>query len=258
MGLLFPQDEIRPGTRPTGFARYRQILERDWKNLILVGFITLLYYIPFGLGMVYAILSKSVLIMLFAALVGGAILGPGLACMYDLILRRLRDDRGDWWIRYKTAMRQNYRASVLPGVIQCLFLGCVIFSGALIWWAEAPISWGTVALLLFGSLIVEMVFTVWWPQVVLFEQRQVLRLKNCLFFILQNFKRCFAAALLQLIWWLLAFLLFPWSAFLVPFLGVWYVLMLAMFIIYKPLNAAFRIEEQIEQQFPGQIDTEGE
>ena len=41
MGLFFPQDEIRPGVRPTGFARYRQVLERDWKNLILVGFITL-------------------------------------------------------------------------------------------------------------------------------------------------------------------------------------------------------------------------
>lgn len=257
MGFLFPQDEIRPGVRPTGFARYRQILERDWKNLILVGFVTLLYYIPFAGGMVYALLSKSLLVMLASALVGGAILGPGLACMYDLILRRLRDDRGDWWTRYQTSMRQNFRASILPGVVQCLFLGCVIFSGALIWWAKAPISWGTVALVLFSALLVEMIFTVWWPQVVLFNQRPVIYLKNCVLFILQNFKRSLAAAVLQVVWWLLTFLLLPWSAFLVPLLSVWYVLLLAMFIIYKPLNSAFRIEEEIEKHFPGQIDIEG-
>lgn len=254
MGLFFPQTEIRPGVRYTGFARYRQIMERDWKDFILVGFMTLLYHIPFGLGMGYAILSRSLIVMVVSSLAGGLLLGPGLACMYDLILRRFRDDRSDRWICYKKAFRQNLLASLLPGVVQCLFVGCVVFSGGLLWWAETPISRGTVALIILSSLIMEMILTVWWPQVVLFTQRTTVQLKNCILFIITYRWRILGAAALQVAWWLAAFLLLPWSAFLVPILGVWYILMLAMFIIYRPLNEAFHIEEQIEEHFPGQMD----
>lgn len=254
MGLFFPQTEIRSNVRYTGFARYRQIMERDWKDFIMVGFLTLLYYLPFVLGMGYAILSQSLIVMAISSLAGGLFLGPGLACMYDIILRRFRDDRSDWWICYKKAFRQNLRASLLPGVVQNLFVGCLVFSGGLLWWAETPISWGTVALIIFSSLIMEMVLTVWWPQIVLFNQRTTIQLKNCILFIITYFGRILGAAAIQVAWWLVAFLLLPWSAFLVPVLGVWYILMLAMFVIYRPLNEAFHIEEQIEEHFPGQMD----
>lgn len=254
MGLLFPQTEIRPGERYTGFARYRQIMERDWKDFILVGFMTLLYHIPFGLGMGYAILSRSLLAALVSSLVGGFFAGPGLACMYDLILRRLRDDRSDWWICYKKSMRQNLRVSFLPGIVQCLFLGCVVFSGGLLLWREGSVSWGTVALILFSSLVMEMILTVWWPQIVLFDQRPLIQIKNCILFIITHFKSVLGAAAIQEIWWIAIFLFLPWTAFIVPILGVWYILFLAMFIIYKSLNEALRIEEQIEEHFPGQMD----
>ena len=49
------------------------------------------------------------------------------------------------------------------------------------------------------------------------------------------------------------FLLLPWTAFLVPFLSVWYILYPALFILYRPMDEAFHIEEQINQHFPGQI-----
>ena len=42
------------------------------------------------------------------------------------------------------------------------------------------------------------------------------------------------------------FLLLPWSGLVVPFLGVWYILFLALFILYRPLDQAFRIEEQFD------------
>ena len=52
---------------------------------------------------------------------------------------------------------------------------------------------------------------------------------------------------------LVMFLLLPWSGFAVPVLGVWYILFLAIFLLYDKLNEAFRIEEQIGAQFPEQI-----
>lgn len=257
MGLFFPDDEQHfTGYRAVGFARYREVLERSFKEFFLVGFITLVFLIPFGLGMVYAVLTKSSLVMLAASVAGGAISGPGVACMYDIILRRLRDDKSDWWVCYKKSMRQNLRAAILPGVVQCVFLGFLIFTGALLWWAGTPVPLGTAVFLLLSSLVFLMVLSVWWPQVVLFDQNALLQLKNALFFILFHLGRVLGAAALQLAWWIIMFLFLPWTAFLVPFLSMWYILFLAVFFLYRPMDEAFRIEDQINERFPGQIQTE--
>ncbi len=254
MGLFFPDEERHfPGVRATGFPRYKELLEHNIKEFFFVGFITLVFLIPYGLGMVWAILSKSSLVMLGVGVVGGAIAGPGIACMYDIILRRLRDNKDDWWTCYKRSMKQNWKASIIPGIIQFVFLGFWIFSCALILWAKAPISLGTVLLLLFAAIIFMMLTSIWWPQVVLFDQKMGVQLKNAVGFILFHLIRCLGVAVLQVAWWIITFLLLPWSAFLVPFLSVWYILFLAMFFLYRPMDKAFRIEEQINEDFPGQI-----
>ena len=57
MGLFFPDDkELNLPVRKTGFPRYREILEENYKIFFLVGFITLIFFIPFAAGMVYAVL----------------------------------------------------------------------------------------------------------------------------------------------------------------------------------------------------------
>lgn len=254
MGLFFADDEKRfTGMRAVGFPRYKELLEQNFKAFFLVGFISFMFLIPYGLGIVYAILSQSILVMLLAGIVGGAVAGPGIACMYDLILRRLRDDKSDWWYCFKKSMRQNWKASLLPGIVQGVFLGFLIFSGALMWWAQRPFSLGSVAALALSSVLFLAILSVWWPQVVLFEQRTPVRLKNAIGFILFHPLKSLGVALLQVAWWLVTFLLLPWSAFLVPFLNVWYILYLATFFLYRSLDAAFQIEAQIEEKFPGQI-----
>ena len=213
MGIFFPDEpDYFPDQRPVGFKRYAQVLERDWKRFFLVDLLTLGSLIPFGLGMGYAVLSSSVLVLIPVCILGGLIAGPGLAGMYDMLLRGLRDNVDDWWFSYKKAMRQNWKASLVPGVVMCLFLGFLIFACAMLWWSTAPITFGTVAVLTASTLILTMVFSVWWP----------------------------------------------WSAFLVPFLGVWYILYLSNFLLYEQLDQAFRIEEQIGEAFPEQVPDYGD
>lgn len=259
MGLFFPSDPDHfPNERPVGFKRYAQVLERDWKRFFLVDLLALASLIPFGFGMGYAVLSSSVLVLIPVCVLGGLIAGPGIAGMYDMILRGLRDNVDDWWHSYKKAMKQNWKASLLPGVIMCLFLGFGIFACAMLWWSTAPITFGTVAILAASALILTMIFSVWWPQIVLFSQRPGIQLKNCILFCIQYFWRTLGVAALQLGWWLVMVLLLPWSAFAVPVLGVWYILYLSNFLLYSQLDAAFRIEEQIAEVFPEQIPVYGE
>ena len=254
MGLFFPEEkEYDLPIRKGGFARYRELLEENWKAFLLVGFFTLVFFIPFAAGVVYAVLSTGALAALAAGVLGGMIAGPGLACMYDLILRRLRNDKADWWFCWKKAFAQNWRSALLPGAVQCAILGMTVFVGALTLQGKLPFSWGTAALLLFGALLATMLLTAWWVQVVLFEQRTPLRLKNALFFSLLHLGRSLGAALLRVVWWLLLFFLLPWTAFAVPFLGIWYVLFLSLLILYRDLDRAFRIEEQIMEKFPDSI-----
>lgn len=258
MGLFFPDDkEYNLPIRKVGFARYREVLEANWKGFFMVGFLTLLSFIPFAGGMVYAVLSKSALMALLAGLIGGLFAGPGLACMYDNILRRLRNDRSDWWTCWKKALRQNLGASLLPGILQCVFLGMVIFSGALMLWGAVPPSLGTLALLALGSIMMTMLLTIWWVQTVLFTQKPLIRLKNSLFFILFHLGRMLGAALIRVLWWLILFLFLPWTAFVVPILGIWYVLFLSVFMIYRDLDRDFKIEAQIREAFPGTLPEEG-
>jgi len=256
MGLFFPNDEERfiPGLRKAGFPRYKEVLEGSWKEFFFVGFLTLLYFLPFAGGMVYAVLSKSALVALASGLVGGAIAGPGFACLVDLILRRLRNDRDDWWACYKRSMRQNLRVAILPGVVQCVFLGMIVFAAALMIWGAGTVTMGTLLLLLVASLLLAMLMMGWWPQVVLFEQKALIQIKNALFFAIFHFKKVLLAALVQVLWWLVLALFMPWTAFVVPILGVWWVLYLGLFLIYPDLDRDFRVEEQIEEKFPGVLE----
>ena len=258
MALFFGDDEERftPGVRKVGFPRYREVLEKNWKDFMLVGFLTLLGLIPFGAGMVYAILSSSLLVAALAGVIGGLFSGPGIACMYDLILRRLRNDEGHWSVCCKRSMKQNWKASLLPGVAQCVFLSILIYSGALHYWGVRPMTLGTLFVFAIACIIFLMVMTLWWCQTVLFEQTTGLKLKNALFFILFHFSRALLCGLAQFAWWMAAFLFLPWTGLLVPFLSVWYILYLAVFLLYRYMDQDFGIEDQIRQSFPGGLPKE--
>ena len=253
MGLFFPSDDDRlPPGRRKGFARYAQLLGRDFKQLFLMDLLTLASFIPYGLGVGYAVLSQSVLVLIPVCVIGGMIFGQGLAAMYDLILRRMRDVESDWWICFKRSLRQNWRAALLPGVLEGLFLGFLIFVGVLIW-EMGVITPGTLVILAGGILLFTMVFSVWWPQVVLFDQSPAVQLKNSVLFCIRYFPRSLGTAVLQTAFWSVMVLFLPWTGFLVPFLGVWYILFVAVFLLYDRLNDALHIEEQIFAQFPEQI-----
>ena len=71
MGLFFPSDPVIHGQRATGLPRYQELLERDWKSFLFADFVTLGLCIPYGLGVGYALLSSSLLVLLPVCVVGG-------------------------------------------------------------------------------------------------------------------------------------------------------------------------------------------
>ena len=241
------------GKRLTGFPRYTEVLERSIKKFLFTNLLTLLGFLPFGIGVAFSILSSSILILIPACIVGGIFAGPALSCMYDAVMRSLRDGSGKCLENYKHAWKQNWRQSLLPGVLFCLMLGIYIFMAMLFWWSVRFPGWGTIALYAFSLLIFTMFFSICWPQIVLFKVSFRQCAQNCLLFILRFFPKVLGIALLQILYWIVMILFLPWSAFLMLVTGFWFILYTANFLIYNTFNNIFRIEEQIAIAFPEQI-----
>lgn len=243
MGLFVPDDpHIDESKRQTGFYRYRQLLSVRFAGWWQVGLLTLLGFMPLTAGVAFAVMSSSVLVLLPCSFLGGVIAGPFLAGLYDAILLGLRDDPLPWRERYARSWRQNWKGSLLPGGVLGLLLGIYAFMAMLFWWAEVPPSWGTLALYLFSLLVVLLVNTIYWPQLVLFRQKTSIRLRNCLLFTIKYFWRVLGAALLQMGYLAILVLFAPWTLVLLVITGIWYILFLALLLIYDQLDEAFEIE----------------
>lgn len=240
------------GQRLTGMARFTELLDRDFKRYFLGNLLTLAGFLPFGIGVLLSILSSSILILLPACIIGGAIAGPALSCMYDIVFRSLRDAPGKFFENYRHAWKQNWRQSVIPGIIFCLLIGFYLFMAMMFWWATTSPGYGTIAIYIVGLIILTMIFSLYWPQIVLFEQTGIQRFRNCILFIIRFFPKTFGCALLQIVYWVILALFLPWSVVLLPLIGFWFILLLANFLLYNTMNETFHIEEEIAKSYPEQ------
>ncbi len=245
MGLFIHEDpDDYSDIRPTGFKRYKQLLSFHAGHWMCLNLATSAGALPLAAGIAYAVLSSSLLVLLPCSILGGMLFGPFLAGMYDAIFRGFRDDPQNWRKSYRQSWRQNWRDSLLPGAVLGLLTGLCVFMAHILWWSRQPVAKGTLVLYLLSILTLLAVSALYWPQVVLFRQTTVNRLRNVLLFSVKYLWRVLGAAVLQLAY-LAVFVLFaPWTLLLVPLLGFWYILFLSQFMLYDQLNEAFGIEKE--------------
>ena len=244
MGLLFAEDPHFDETeRQTGFYRYRQLLSAQFGRWWKANLLTLAGFAPLTAGISLAVASSSVLVLLPCSILGGMVAGPFLAGMYDAILRGLRDDPLPWWDGYKRSWKQNWRSSLIPGALLGLIAGVYTFMAMLFWWADTSPAAGTGMMYLLALLVVLMVHTLYWPQLVLFRQRAGVRVRNCLIFCIRYFWRVTGVGALFVGYWAVILLFAPWTLVLLLITGIWYILFLAEFLLYEQMDASFRIEE---------------
>lgn len=244
MGLFVREDPgYNENIRQAGFNRYKQLLALRFGQWWKAGMIALAGFIPLAAGITCAILTSSVLVLIPSSILGGMIAGPFLAGLYDAILRGLRDDPLPWKEAWSRSWRQNWRESLIPGAVMGLMIGLYAFMAMLFWWAEVPPSLGTVALYLFSLLLVLAANALLWPQLVLFQQSLSTRLRNAVLFLIKRFWRVMGAALVQLVYLAVLVLFAPWTVFLLPITGMWYIVFLSQLLIYEQLSEDLHIEE---------------
>lgn len=227
--------------RKRGLARLLEILGRDLGSLYAAGLLILLAGLPTALLVGTALYLGSLPLCLLAAAATGWLTGPPLAGFYDTALRALRDEPGYWWHTYHRAWRRNFKETLIPGSVFCtaqaalLYLIFVLPRRAALPASLALVIWADAALVLaLGSYF--------WLQAAMLDCSNVQRVQNCIRMAVGFLPQTLAAACVQLAYWLCIAWIVPRCAFVFLLTGVWLPHLLALMILYPPIERALHWE----------------
>jgi len=240
----FDREELDPEPpRKTGLPRLWELATRDLWDNFRAGFLALAGCVPFISGLFLAASIHSMPLALLMGLVGGAVAGPELCALADILLRGLRDDIGRaFWPTYRGAWRRSAGAALLPGALGGALLGTEIF---MLFHAEA-LQMGSAAgaALVLGVLLLLGMSLYLWPQLALMEMSLGRLIKNSALLFIGQLPRTGAALALLAAYILVSLRFFSFAASLLPLTNFWLPTLPALFLIYPGLDGAFQIEEK--------------
>lgn len=243
MGLLIRDDDYDPSVRMTGFNRYKQLLSFFAGHWLKLNIITLVGLLPLAFFIILSIMAKSILLMLPLSFLGGMIAGPFISGLVDSIHRGLRDDTNNRWDNYKKGMRQNIKCSIIPGGVLGLVIGIYSFYFMMIYWGAIVLTKGTIAVIALSLFFAIDIFTLYWPQLVIFEMGLGTKMRNIILFTSKYLWKMLLTVLIQIAYWTFYILFAPITVIFLPFIGLWYIIFLSQFLIYDKLNLELHIEE---------------
>ncbi len=255
MGLFPSADDFKAGhgiqkdaPRKTGVGRFFELLGRDMNGMFLANLLACLGFLPVICLVYIGFLMNNLPVMLVSAAVGGILAGPTLAGVYDTVLRALRDEPGYWWTTYRRAFRQNFKASILPGILYCVVVTVQIFMVYFCFQMLAQgvnVGTGVWVATVLNLVIFHMMFSYMWPQVVLLEQPLRQTLANSVRCMLAFLPHALAAAIVQVVFWGIVILCMPLGLLLMVVFGFWFSCEVCCQIVSGDLERVFHIEEKI-------------
>ena len=239
--------------RKVGIARFFELLGRDLWPLYKSGILCVLGFLPGTALAVFGMMAGSALLTVVGGVVGGLVGGPFLSGMIDTVLRALRDEPGYWWNTYKSAWKQNWRQSLVPGALLGLFVG----SWAWMLRVQAE-SGNTDTKMWVASLVGIFVCTGFFSwllaQVPLVDLPLPQLAKNAGLMFFAFFPRTAAAALVLAAYWGLTLLYLPATILVIVVFGFWLPVTVAMMILYEGLNKVFKLEETLAARRDAEIE----
>ena len=245
--------------RKTGVGRFFELVGRDMSGMFLANLLTCLGFLPVICLVYIGFLMNSLPVMVLSAAVGGILAGPVLAGMYDTVLRALRDEAGYWWTTYRKAFKQNFKASILPGVLYCVVVTVQIFLvyfcfnllyhgtnvGVGMWWPRCSTSSSSTCC----SPTCGPRWSCWTS---LFGQT----LKNSVNCMIAFLPHALAASLVTVLFWGLVILCMPLGLLLMLVFGFWFQVEITSQIVYGDLDRVFHIEENIRRLHDAEYEAE--
>ena len=239
--------------RKTGISRWFEIVSRDLWDFTKANFVTILCFAPMLIVMVMAavwlLLDPNLLILILGLFVGsvfGVFAGPALCAMEALMLKSLRDEPKFFWHTYKKAFKENFKQGAVIGIIFSFILLAQVF-GFVVYFRHSTSVW-MLALMFLDALLLTMMLLFFIPQLVLMDLPLKAIFTNSLRLSLGFLPRSLPAALIQLGLFGAQLLYLPFSFPIFILVGLWIPIFTGLFLIYKPFNEVFHIEEQFAKR----------
>lgn len=260
---LFNQHFDRPGPgvskdapRKTGPARFFEVLGRDMGSFFKANLLCALGYLPWALLVSIGVFGQNLLFTLAGGVVGGAVAGPFLAGLHDTMLRALRDEPGFWWHVYKRAFKNNWRASLVPGVITGTLTAGQMFMMWCILTGLLPMDLLGTSMLFLNTMLTGMCLPFAFGQLVLMNMPLGHLLKNSLFLAVGHGPWALLMALVQTAYWTVMLLLFPLSLLWMVLVGFIPVTLFCQQIAYRIMDKVFDLDAQFRRRREAQLSGE--
>lgn len=257
---LFKKDWNKPGPgvpknapKKKGIARFFEILGRDIGGLVKLNLLMQLCYLPSQACLLLSVLS--VLYMqgqgfLLFGLLGVAFsipVGPARTAESYLIAKMLRDDPGFLWHDFKRVFKENFRSTVVPGVLFSFVFGAQILA-ILYYLMAGDTAFGLLVALLLSVLLFAIVIPYFYLQAAYVDLGAWPLLKNSLLLALGNAPRSLAGGLLALAltaaqWWV-----FPYAFLITLIIGYTLPAFINLMWIWPVVDKAFKIDETLQQR----------
>lgn len=208
---FFKKDYNKPGPgvpknapKKKGFARFFEVVGRDTGDLFKLNFRVALCCLPaqaFLLGAIVSlILQQTVLVFAFsvAALLASTLVVPAFTAQAYILSKRLRDDSGFAWEDFKKTFKENFRSSIILGLIYGLITASQVFMVFFTVGSGQTPSLVILIIFLFSTIIFGMLLPYLFLQKAYLELSNFSIVKNSLFLALGNAPKSFAALILHL------------------------------------------------------------
>lgn len=231
--------------RKKGIGRFFELLGRDSGSFFKANLWCAAAMAPTAFIVSFGIFSKSVLFTLLGGLVGGLVLAPFYAGMHDTVLRAMRDEPGYWWHVYKRAMKNNWKESLVPGMLLGALISSILLALSLALDGTLQLTAVTGVCLVLSLLLITMCAPYLWSQLVLMDLTFPQLLKNTLLFALSNAPRSLLVAFIQIIYWGAIIVLQPVTSLWVLLFGFAFIVLITVMITFPAMDKILHIEEQL-------------
>lgn len=231
--------------RHKGLRRVLEIILDNLSRFLLSSLLCFLSLVPGALAVLRALSGSSFLLLLAAGFAGGLLFGPAYGAMSDGMLYAVRGVPGNWWRKYRRTWRRDWRGNMIPGGIMGLFGALLAYEGILLGAAPDFLPVSVYVCTGIAVAVAMAISTYFWPQRVFSDLKNRQIFKNSRLMILMHPMTALKALLVQMLYWALLVIGFPYSAIALPLLGFWFPELLGLLVVYPQLNEDFKIEERL-------------
>ncbi|MDL2323826.1 DUF624 domain-containing protein [Ruminococcaceae bacterium OttesenSCG-928-A16] len=268
---LFKNNYNKPGPgvpknapKKKGFARFFEIFGRDSGNLVKLNLLVFVCELPSVIAFIVAIMGflsgqgQWFMLFLLLALVLSFPVGPARTAEAYILTKMLRDDPGFAWHDFKAKFKENFKTSLVPGLIFSAVTGSQILAGLYFFLMGAQIHFVWVAVYIVSVLLFSMAAPYFFVQAAYLDLKTGPMLKNSLFLAMGYMPRSFAGAIINLLLMLgqgvLIFLVFPPAIILPVLLGRILPSLINTMWAWPQIDKTFTIDKTLKKREADRLD----